>query len=129
MTLLVIFGIILTEFIVDLVDSLSILGSQTIYLFKANNDLINSYDGGDIKKDWLKEHNPKLQAIIVYPDTSDNLQEEDISSTEKTKPTEREINDYSEELFSKFTEPFIFSSGVGSWGTTLQIKSDGSFID
>ncbi|MCQ4022807.1 zinc ribbon domain-containing protein [Ruminococcus sp. zg-924] len=59
------------------------LGSQTIYLFKADNTLLSSYDGGNIKKDWLKEHNPKLHAIIVYPTTSNNSQQEDISAEEE----------------------------------------------
>lgn len=51
------------------------VGKQTIYLFQADDFLLSSYNGGDIKKEWLKEHNPKLSAIIVYPEASDDVQE------------------------------------------------------
>lgn len=43
------------------------VGKETVYLFEAEDDLISGYNGGDIKNNWLKEHNPKLFAIIVYP--------------------------------------------------------------
>lgn len=43
------------------------IGEQTIYLFKADESLLSTYSGGDIKREWLREHNPELSAIIVYP--------------------------------------------------------------
>lgn len=92
------------------------VGSQTIYLFKADDYLLRSYNGGDIKKDWLKQYNPKMCAIIIYPDSN------------KMQESEKTDKDYGEEVFQKLTEPFIFSSGAGAWGTILQIKPDGSFI-
>lgn len=56
------------------------VGKQTIYMFDADESLLNSYNGGDIKKNWLKEHNPKLSAIIVYPESDDDSQESNIES-------------------------------------------------
>lgn len=43
------------------------IGEQTIYLFKSDESLLSTYSGGDIKREWLREHNPELSAIIVYP--------------------------------------------------------------
>lgn len=45
-----------------------------------------------------------------------------------TKPEEATVPaDDGKELFGKLTEPFIFTSGVGAWGTQLNISADGSF--
>ena len=101
------------------------VGKQTIYLFSADESLTNSYNGGDIKKDWLKVHNPKLSAIIVYPES--NVDSQQSNNENENSTTVKGSEDYNVELFSKLTEVFTFSSGAGAWGTTLKINSDGSF--
>ena len=50
-----------------------------------------------------------------------------VPPTEQSQPTEEDKIDYGTELFSRLTEPFSFTSGVGAWSTVLQIYSDGSF--
>ena len=67
------------------------------------------------------ETNPPTQSAPI------NQKSTESQSTEQITPTDIEPEDYATELFSKLNEPFVFSSGAGAWGTTLQINRDGSF--
>ena len=68
------------------------VGKQTIYIFTADETLTSSYNGGDIKKDWLKEHNPKLSAIIVYPESDDDSQQSNTETNTESETTGEDEN-------------------------------------
>lgn len=70
------------------------VGERTIYMYKADSDLIKNYDGGEIKREWLKKNNPSLSAIIVYPKST----ESNVSENENPV-TETETNDEWKELY------------------------------
>lgn len=69
--------------------------------------------------------------------SSKSIETENTTKTENTteiEPTTEKITeppttkiDLEKEVFSRFTNKFVFSSGAGNWGTTLNINSDGSF--
>ncbi|MCH5303288.1 MAG: RNA polymerase sigma factor [Ruminococcus sp.] len=48
------------------------------------------------------------------------------TTTKATEPPTETVS-LGEELFSNFSKPFSFASGVGAWGTDINISPDGSF--
>ena len=85
------------------------IGEQTIYLFKADDSLLSSYSGGDIKKEWLKEHNPMLSAIIVYPKSDEDKQDSESSTESEEKSSDKDWKQLYINMIEDDIDPNTFS--------------------
>lgn len=67
-------------------------------------------------------------SLVGCGKTTDNFDETNVTTApaeeETQEPTEP---DYEAQLYADFTSPFVYATGVGGWGESFTVNSDGTF--
>ena len=106
-------------------DSLIAVDAERVYYrrLRWENDKAVGYNYYSCTEDGDEE---TYYGYALFDQTAeDNAIETEVQSPQPAQSEEQQ--DPGQNLFAQLPETFVFSSGVGGWGTTLHINEDGSF--